>query len=298
VRALFRDNRKAGLLRSSADTYVGDVCDPQIVKQSIDGVDVVYHCAAAHSTASSEEIRQTTLPSLRCLLDAVRGVNPAPRLILMSSINVLGNDSFSNANEDHPRQLTGELHVDLKIEAEELAEQARKDGLDVVILRPGLIYGPGEANLPRLAKAIQNGRFVFIGSRDNITPLVHVSDIVEAMLLAGESRESIARTYNITDGSDTTIGELVSELARALNCVEPTRVLPKLVPRIANSVCGLLGKKGPVSSSALRFLGTSRQVDISRARNELDFNPRVHVTAGINSMADSLRTSVRTSAAA
>jgi nucleoside-diphosphate-sugar epimerase len=295
---LYRDNRNAGLLRSKAETYIGDVCDAHVVKQAIEGVDVVYHCAAAHSTASADEMVRTTLPSLRCLLDAMRRANPAPRLIVMSSINVLGNGSFSSANEDRPRQRTGELHVDLKIEAEELAEQARNDGLDVVILRPGLIYGPGEANLPRLSQAIQDGKFVFIGSRDNITPLVYVSDMVDAMLLAGEKREAAARTYNITDGTATTIGELVSKLARALNCAEPARVLPKLVPRIANSVCGLLGKKGPVSSSALRFLGTSRQVDICRARKELGFNPEITVTAGINSIADSLRMSVRTSAAA
>ncbi len=298
ARALFRDNRKAGLLRSKAETYIGDVCDAHVVKQAIEGVDVIYHCAAAHSTASAEEMRETTLPSLSCLLNLMRHGNPTPRLVVMSSINVFGNGSFASANEHQPRQRTGEPHVDLKIEAEELAEQARQNGLDVVILRPGLIYGPGEANLPRLAQAIQNGKFVFIGSRDNITPLIHVSDMVNAMLLAGEMREAASRTYNIADGTATTIGELVSELARALNCSEPTRVLPKLVPRIANSICGLMGKKGPISTSALRFLGTSRQVDISRARKELGFNPQIHVTAGINSIADSLRTSVRTSVAA
>jgi len=234
---------------------------------------------------------------LRALLDAMRETKPAPRLILMSSINVLGNGSYANATEDLPRRRTKELHVDLKIEAEELAEQAA-DEMEIVILRPALIYGPGEPHLPKIAQAIKNGKFVFIGSRDNIVPLIHVSDMIEAMKLAGNSKLAAGRTYNITDGSATTIGDLAGELARAIGSPEPKRVLPKVVPRLANSVCGLIGKKGPVSSSALRFLGSSRHVDISRARTELGFNPKVMLTEGISSMAEWLRSTVSTQVAA
>jgi nucleoside-diphosphate-sugar epimerase len=298
VRALYRDGQKGQFLKGKAESVVGDVCDERVVRQAVSGTTVIYHCAAAHSTASTEEMRRTTMPSLRCLLGAMREATPAPRLILMSSINVLGNGNFQNATEELPRRRTKELHVDLKIEAEELAERAVADGLNIVSLRPGLIYGPGEPHLPKLAQAIKNGKFVFIGSRDNVIPLIHVTDMIEAMTLAGDSMLASGRTYNITDGSATTIGELVRELARAVNSPEPKRVLPKVVPRMANSVCGLLGKKGPVSSSALRFLGSSRHVDISRARKELGFNPKVKLADGIESIADWLRTTISAPAAA
>jgi 2-alkyl-3-oxoalkanoate reductase len=298
VRAFFRDSQKGHCLSGKAELVIGDICDERALRQAVAGTTVIYHCAAAHSTASTDEMQRTTLPSLRSLLAAMRGTAPAPRLILMSSINVLGNGSYARATEDLPRRRTKELHVDLKIEAEELAEQAVADGLNIVTLRPGLIYGPGEPHLPKLAQAIKNGKFVFIGSRDNVVPLIHVSDMIEAMTLSGDSMLASGRTYNITDGSATTIGELVGELARAVDSPEPKRVLPKVVPRVANSVCGLLGKKGPVSSSALRFLGSSRHVDISRARKELGFNPQVKLPVGIESMADWLRTTVSAATAA
>jgi nucleoside-diphosphate-sugar epimerase len=151
------------------------------------------------------------------------------------------------------------------------------------MLRPGLVYGPGDPHLVKLATAIYFEKFVFIGSRQNIVPLVHVADMCEAMAAAARVKGG-SRLYHITDGSRTTIGQLVSELARVMSCAEPKRVLPRLVPRLANTVCGMLERPGPVSQAALRFLGSSRHIDITRACTELNFSPRVQLAEGIESM--------------
>jgi nucleoside-diphosphate-sugar epimerase len=295
---LYRDAAKADRLSSESEAFVGDVCDEKFIRKAIAGVNVIYHCAAAHSTATTDEMQRTTLPSLRALIAATRSAQPRPRIILMSSINVLGNGSYENAAENAPRRKTGELHVDLKIEAEQFAERSVSDGVDVVTLRPGLIYGPGEPHLPKLADAIRAGKFVFIGSRENIVPIVFVSDMVSAMILAAETPSASGRVYHVTDGSRTTIGQLVALLAKATNSVEPSRKLPKLVPRLANSVCGMLGKSGPVKQSAMRFLGSSRHVDISRARAELNYQPKVQVAEGIRSIGEWLGRSTATQSAA
>ncbi|HEY4231855.1 MAG TPA: NAD-dependent epimerase/dehydratase family protein [Lacipirellulaceae bacterium] len=299
VRALYRDEQKRQLyLDLGEETLVGDACDMAVAREGIDGVDVVYHCAAAHSTAPADEIRCTNLNSVDVLFNAVREADSAARVVLMSSINVLGSVSFENANEDLPRRRTGDLHVDLKIAAEELAEREIAGGLNIVALRPGLVYGPGDRNLQKLAQAIYRGKFMYIGSRENIVPLVHVSDMSQAMILAGHATTSTSRVYNISDGSRTTIGQLVGGLARVMGCPEPSRVMPAIVPRLANSVFGLLGRSGPVSPSALRFLGTSRHVDIGRARSELGFEPRVGIAEGLQGMASWLRETTATESAA
>jgi nucleoside-diphosphate-sugar epimerase len=269
-----------------------------VMRRAIEGAHVVYHCAAAHSTSPAEDIRRTNLKSVQALFDALRGAKSAARVILMSSINVLGNGSYANANEELPRRRTKDLHVDLKIAAEELAEKAIADGVNVVVLRPGLVYGPGDHNLQKLAQAIYLGKFMFIGSRDNVVPLVHVSDMVQAMVLAAKATDASRHWYNITDGSQTTIGQLVGGLARVMECPEPQRVMPAVVPRLANSVCGWLGRNGPVSPSALRFLGTSRHVDIGRARRELGFEPRVGIAEGLQGMANWLREATAAESAA
>ena len=268
------------------------------MRQAIDGVDIIYHCAAAHSTAPAEEIRRTNLTSVKTLFDAVREAKSSARIVLMSSINVLGSVNYENGNEDLPRRRTNDEHVDLKIAAEELAEREIAGGLNIIVLRPGLVYGPGDHNLQKLAHAISRGKFRFIGSRDNIVPLVHVSDMSQAMILAGHATSATSRGYNITDGSRTTIGQLVGDMAEVMGCPEPKRVMPAIVPRLANSVCGLLGRNGPVSPSALRFLGTSRHVDIRRARTELGFDPRVGIAEGLQGMASWLREATAAESAA
>jgi nucleoside-diphosphate-sugar epimerase len=290
VRALYRDEAKRRLYLGSVDDVVtGDACDPAVMRRAIDGADIIYFCAAAHSTAPADEIRHTNLKSVETLFDAVRAAKNSARIVLMSSINALGSVNYENGNEDLPRRRTGDEHVDLKISAEELAERQIAGGLDVVVLRPGLVYGPGDHNLQKLAQAISRGKFMFIDSRDNVVPLVHVSDMSQAMILAGHATSATSRVYNVTDGSRTTIGQLVGKMAEVMGCPEPKKVMPSIVPRLANSVCGLLGRNGPVTPSALRFLGTSRHVDIARARSELGFDPRVGIAEGLQGMASWLR---------
>ncbi len=299
ARAMYRNEQRAHLyLKSSAEKIRGDACDRSVLRDAVAGVDVVYHCAAAHSTESEEEIRRTNLASVENLFEAVRALGTSPRIVLMSSINVLGNRSFDNADESTPRVRTGDLHVDLKIDAEELAERSVADGLDVVILRPGLVYGLGDVHLPKLGRAIRRGKFAYLGSRDNVVPLVHVSDMVQAMILAAHAAPATGRIYHVSDGSRTTIADLVGELSRTLGCEEPRRVMPLLVPRLANTVCGILGRNGPVSPSALRFLGTSRHVSIDRARAELGFEPKMFMAPAIAELAPWLRETLQVESAA
>jgi 2-alkyl-3-oxoalkanoate reductase len=299
VRAMYRDEQKRQQFITHGETAIcGDICDPAVMRDAIAGANVIYHCAAAHSTASPDEIRRTNLAAVECLLDAAKAVAPKARIVLLSSLNVLGNHSFSAATEDAPRKVTHDLHADLKSAAEVVAERAIRDGRDIIILRPGLIYGAGDLNFSKLARAIARGKLVYIGSRDNIVPIVHVDDVVQAMILAARVSRVESRVFNITDGSKTTIGELVTGLAAAVGAQPPTRVLRRILPRIAVSVFELLGREGPITRSTLRFLGTSRYVDISRARKELGYEPRVPLKEGLAGCADWLKASVAAQAAA
>ena len=85
---------------------------------------------------------------------------------------------------------------------------------------------------------------MFIGSRDNIVPLVHVSDLVQAMLLAAKLPTDTSRVFNITDGSATTIGELVSLLAKAVGSPRRTRCAARGCAAIGRVGVWLLGPRG------------------------------------------------------
>jgi len=290
VRALVRGNHRADALRDrGVVALVGDVRDPNSLREAVRDAEVIYHCAAAvGAERSRREIYETNLTGVHNLLEAVRASGHG-RIVLLSSVNVLGTRNLDPATEDLPCRYSHDAAADVKIDAEKLAlDYVRRHNVDVTILRPGFIYGPGdERNLPKLMNAIQRGKFRFIGSANNIVPIVHVSDVVQAVLLAGQTPAARGRVFNITDGSRTTIGELVNLLARLQGCTPPTRTLPYAVPYLAAVAfewlqrLHLRRKPGPINRASLRFLGTSRFVDIRRAREELGYAPRVTLREGI-----------------
>jgi nucleoside-diphosphate-sugar epimerase len=274
VRALVRRQEQADALRArGAQVCVGDVRDPAALRDAVRGAGVVHHCAAAvWPDSSRQEVYAVNRDGFRHLLEAVRQEG-AGRVVLLSGINVLGLRDFDSATEDLPCRRAGDPAADVKIEAEEVAREYHdRHGLDVVILRPGLVYGPGGQYIPRLLDVIRRGKFAYIGRRDNVIPLVHISDMIQAMLRAAACPAARGRVYHITDGSRTTISELVDCLAGLAGAPVPQSMVPYSVAYTgcllfeALAWLRLWRKPAPLNRVGLRFLGTSRFVDIRRAR--------------------------------
>jgi nucleoside-diphosphate-sugar epimerase len=291
VRALVRDPAAAqGLAQAGAEVRLGDVRDPNVLAEAVRGARVVYHCAAAVGPGySPREIRDVGLSGARNLLEALRRAG-AGRAVVLTSVNVLGTRHLDLAGEDTPCRRSGDAAADVKIEIEALArEYEQRHGVDVTILRPGLIYGPRDRhNVPQMIRALRRGKFAFIGSRDNVAPIVHVSDVVQAVLLAGRAPASRGRAYHITDGSRTTIGEFIDHLAGLIGCPPPRKVLPYFVPYLGCLLfeslawTGLYRGRPPITRSGLRHLGTSRSFSIERASKELGYSPQVRYREGLN----------------
>ena len=289
VRGLVRDPAKAARLRErGVDVIVGDIRDPDALSLAVESIDVVHHCAAAvGGRYTGRQIWETNLGGVRLLLEQARTAG-VRRVVLLSSVNVLGTANLDPATEYLPCRRSHDPAADVKIEMERLAlEAALGAGPQVVILRPGFIYGPGDpGNLPRIMRALRRGKFAYIGSRDHVIPIVHVGDVVQAMLLAAQVPTANGRIYQITDGSRTTIGQFIDQLADLLECPRPRRVLPGFLPRLGCVLFDALHLvvprcPAPISRSGVRFLGTSRFVDIRRARAELGYAPHVGYREGL-----------------
>ena len=289
ARGLVRTEEQAAALRSQGtEAAVGDVRDPAAVAAAVNGVDVVYHCAAATGGRyGHDEIYAINLGGTRNVLEALRQAGKG-RLVLVSSLNVLGTCNLDNANEEFPCRRASDPHADVKIDAEQLAlDFHRRYGVDVTIVRPALVYGPGERNIPRLLDTIRRGKFAFIGSRENLIPMLHVSDLVQALRLAAAAPQAAGKIYHVTDGQATTAAQFIGYLAELSDCPPPQKVLPYAVPYAACLVFEWLRRlhlttsSGPINRVGLRFLGTSRSVDITRARQELGYAPCVTFREGI-----------------
>jgi nucleoside-diphosphate-sugar epimerase len=288
VHALVRDPAKAvGLRERGVHVTVGDMRDRSVLDAALREVDTVFHCAAAGGEyLSRRELFAHNPEGARQLFDAARSAGA--HVILLSGLNVLGLRNLDPAVEDLPRRRSKDASTDVKIAIEELATQAaERYSQRITVLRPGFVYGPrDERNLPRLLQAIRLGKFSYIGSADNVVPIIHVSDVVQAMLLAAATPGTGLRIYHITDGSRTTMGDVAGYLASLIDCPPPQRRVPYALAWLVCVAFDWLrplrhGRPGPVTRSALFFVGRSRAVDIGRAARELGFAPRVGYREGM-----------------
>lgn len=288
VRAMVRNPSQGAELRDlGADVLVGDIRDPVSVELAVRGADVVYHCAAAVGERyTRRDFEEVNLEGARRVLAAARKTG-CRRVVLLSSLHVLGIGDLENATEELPCRRTYDPASNVKIDMERMALETTDSDTEAVVLRLGVVYGPGDPhNLPKLIAALRNGKFRFLGSRGHLVPIVHVADAAEAMLLAARAPACGGRIYHITDGSRTTIGEFIDHLADLSRSPRPQRILPVPALRTAMLIFSLLRRiypacPLPVGPGPLRFLGTSRYVDVARARSELGYAPRFGYREGL-----------------
>ena len=162
-----------------------------------------------------------------------------------------------------------------KYEAEQGLRGISADtGMEVVIIRPPLVYGPGvKANFATLMQAVQQGRPLALGSVNNRRSLVALDNLVDFIMVCMTHPKAANETFLVSDGNDLSTTELVRGLARAAG-VSP-RLLPVPVWALQAGAM-LLGKEDEVQ----RLCG-SLQVDISKARHLLGWRPPVVVEEGL-----------------
>jgi nucleoside-diphosphate-sugar epimerase len=198
------------------------------------------------------------------------------RFVFISTAKVNGESTqpdrpFTEADIPNPQ----DAYSLSKYEAEQGLRQISADtGMEVVIIRPPLVYGPGvKANFATLMQAVQQGRPLALGSVNNRRSLVALDNLVDFIILCMTHPKAANQTFLVSDGNDLSTAELVRGLARAAG-VSP-RLLPVPVWALQAGAM-LLGKEDEVQ----RLCG-SLQVDISKARSLLGWRPPVVVEEGL-----------------
>ena len=253
---------------------VGDLCHRQTLADAVRSAKVVYHCATAKSSAGDDEVRRTNLDGVRDLLHAASATR-CRRVILLSSLNVSLASRGEQLSEETFMPRTGDVRSDVSIDVEALGLQFSQNGdVDVTVVRPGLVYGPGDRQLPSLAAALRHGEFAFQGTQQNVVPLVFISELVQFMIRVVQVPAAQGRVYNVTDGSCTTVYQLVTSLARIMGYPLPRVVTSPFLPRVAWNLFGWAGRRRSQQPGLQGTLKASRRVSIERARREVGFQPR------------------------
>jgi len=287
VRVLVRDaGRAASLSNAGIDIVSGNLKDRGSVDRAVADVDVVYHVAALYREAGLDEgeYRAVNVGAVRALVEAAAAAG-VRRVVHCSTVGVHGDVERPPANEDAPLR-PGDIYQVTKLEGEEAARTAgQAAGIEVVIVRPSGIYGPGDRRLLKLFRGVARRRFIVLGSGRIYYHLTYIDDLVEGFRLCGTVPAAAGRTYILAGGEVTTLDELVRLIAEESGVKPPALHLPVLPVWIAGALCEAVcrpfGVEPPLYRRRVDFFTKSRAFDIARARRELGYDPQVGLREGI-----------------
>ena len=243
--------------------------------------DVVIHCAAKAQAMGLPEGNITggyNISNVDGTLNLARqaAANGVKRFIFLSSIKVNGESTplhqpFYVDSKTSPEDEYGVS----KLEAEtELQRLAAETSMEVVIIRPPLVYGPGvKGNFSSLIKLVENGFPLPLGSTRNQRSLVALDNLVDLIVTCIDHPAAANQVFLVSDGQDLSTTELLRGVAKAAG--KPSRLIP-IPSSFLMFAATLLGKK----AEAQRLLG-SLQVDISKARDLLGWEPPLSVEEGL-----------------
>lgn len=240
---------------------------------------VVIH-AAARAHIMKDEVEDPLAEYRRVNVDgtlnlarqsAAAGVQ---RFIFISSIGVNGNINSNLFTADSVANPSG-LYAQSKWEAEQgLWEIQRETGMELVIIRPPLVYGPNApGNFGSLMHLIDRGIPLPLGSVKNQRTLVALDNLVDLIITCIDHPKAANQVFLAGDGQDVSTTELLRGVARAMG--KPSRLIPVPASLLMLGAT-LMGKK----AIAQRLLG-SLQVDISKARDLLGWEPPISVEEGL-----------------
>jgi nucleoside-diphosphate-sugar epimerase len=296
VRGLVRNREGAvALERAGVATVMGDIRDPSVVREALQGIDTVHHLAAVFRRAGvpDSEYREVHVDATRQLIElsAAAGVS---RMVHCSTVGVHGSVSEeAPATEEAPFH-PGDIYQLTKLEGEQMAlETADRTGVPLTVIRPGPIYGPGDKRLLKLIGGVARRRFTLLGDGSPRFQMVYVDDLTEGFRLAAESPAAAGRTYIMTGNEAPTLNELVHEIAGVAHVDSPRFHLPVWPFWLAGALCEFLcipfGIEPPIYRRRVKFFTNNRWFDTSRAQAELGFAPKVSLRDGIRRTLDSYR---------
>ena len=224
----------------------GTLDRPADCEAAVDGVDTIYHLAAGMGGGAMADVWLATVVGTDNLLAALAGRraagHPLTRFVHCSSFAVYGVAALpagAVVDEDTPLETdrrSADDYAHAKLRQEELVrEAAAAQGFELVVVRPGVVYGPGGGGLSRRIGIRQGGLMVAMGGR-NLLPLTYVDNCAAAMVLLGDHPDAAGGTVNIVDDDLVTARDF---LARYRRQAEPLRVVPLPKPAtraLANAV--------------------------------------------------------------
>ena len=288
LRALSADG-----VRSGVELVLGDLTDSDSLRRAVDGCAGVVHSAAMVSDwGTVEEIRAANVTGTSALAAAAVAVG-VRRFVQISTTDVYGYPGTPGVTEDYVCVGFANWYSQTKREAEVAVRRiAAASELEVVFLRPATVYGPGSTEVVGEMTRAMRGRYLpTVAGGRAVAGLVHVQNLVDAVLLALSQPEASGQSFNVVDGLDVTWGRFLGDIGAALGYPPPWI---KLNYRLAfcaavgleesyRALRRLSGMRTPplLTRAAVQILGVDQDFSNAKLRRVLGWQPRVDYVQGL-----------------
>jgi nucleoside-diphosphate-sugar epimerase len=294
-----------------AEVIPGDLNDREALRRGCHATETVFHVAGRVGVwGSRREFFEVNVGGTQNVLTACREAG-VPRLVYTSSPSVVYNGGdLAGIDESAPLCLVAPCgYPTSKAAAERVVLAAHGANLSTIALRPHLVWGPGDKNVvPRVLALAKSGRLKIIGSGRNKVDVTHISNVIDAHLLAegalcasqisdlkSQMPSAAGRAYFITNGEPVILWDWINQLLRGVGIPEITKRVPLPVAFAAGGVMEALWRvlplKGepPMTRFVAKEMATDHWFDISAARRDLGYHPLVSVEQGTAELIEHLK---------
>jgi len=286
VRCLVLKNSDYSKLKDlGADTIEGDLLQPETLNNALNGVETVFHCAGIIHPKNVKEFYKINVDGTKNILEAGIKAN-AKKFVHISSNSAQGNNVerailMKEDQQEHPAKNYGKS----KYKAEQIVKEAQKSGkINTVILRPCWFYGIRQPDrMTKLMKMIKNGHPIIFGDGKNLRSMTYIDNLVDLMMLVEANDKANGQTYWAADERPYETLEIYQEIANELGVKLNPRFIPKIVSQmfeLADDVFQGVGMYN-INFHVAGEMTKDIACDISKAKNELGYKPRVDIKKGI-----------------
>lgn len=267
-----------------------DITKKEELNAAFKGQEIIFHCAALPSPwGNFEKFYQANVIGTRNVVQACLE-NKVKRLVYVSTPSLYFDySSRTNVKENDPLPEPISHYAHTKRLAEEEIDKGFANGLAVVSIRPRALFGEGDTVIfPRLIPRLRSGRLPILGDGENIVDLTYIQNVVDALLLCAESpANTLGKKYNISNGEPIKIWKLIERICDELGYAHPSR---KISYKTANTTASALeffyslipfSPEPPLTRVSVSMLANNTTLDISAAKAELGYQPKVSVEEGV-----------------
>ncbi|MCA9727133.1 MAG: NAD-dependent epimerase/dehydratase family protein [Candidatus Eisenbacteria bacterium] len=292
LRLLAHDVTKAdGLVRELGERVEacvqGEITDATALAESMDGCELALHLVSNFRTSkgSRESYFRINVRGTEEALAAARRAG-VRRFVHCSTIGVHGDVQSTPGHEDAPFN-PGDLYQETKLEAEKACRRAMEEpGMDIVIVRPCSMYGPGDLRMLKMFRMLSKGTFFLLGPCRENFHAVYVDDLVEGWTKVIHAPDIAGETFILGGPRYLPLDDYVKVAAAAVGAPPPRLRFPYgpafAISVLCEAVCVPLRIEPPLHPRRVRFFKNNRAFSIDKARRVLGYDPQIDLREGMS----------------